>query len=1404
MSAPPFQLEDQTDEDFFDKLVDDEFGGDEPGLESDDIQAFNNLSINEVGTMSEDFGGFVSDTEKDQSKDVGIASSAVAQEKDILVSEESVSLVSDNVDNAVVGYGNGASLVSESATKGGEGCNKPLGFKEVQWSSFYDPVQNGVGSDDIFANLGISDADPFASIGDDVKPALKSTPAVAGHAVSALTLSSDSAQNQDGQVYVASNEHAATGQDIHTAQYTESEYPGWWQDPNTKLWYQIDGYDTTTNTQFSYGENAQEEGNHTVSGQNSEVSYLQQTAQSVSGTFTEESTTASVSTLNQQPQQAITYPAHMVFDPQFPEWYFDTITNQWVELASYHQALQSASIVPGQQQENQNNTNGIYSSQEHNLYGDGHVESHISQNRGAHSRAGSWASSAGDYSQQNANLWQPETVSQSNSVLGITENQNSENLYGSRGHRDSTNDQHRGFRPAENTSMYEQANRSYGGNDAVTGFQSSFPSDNRPQHFTPSMLEPSQNNHSSHDFYGSQTSGFYSQQFQPDTQPLYNTNEERSSAGRPPHALVTFGFGGKLIVMKESSSHGSNSVFGNQGTVGGSISVLNIMEVVGERNDTTQSGPGADNYFRTLCQQSYPGPLAGGSVGAKEAGRWIDERITKTESPHMDYRKGELLKLLLSLLKIASQNYGKLRTPYSPDPSTKKSDSPEAAVGNLLKSFRENNARVSGYGATSHSLQTVPSEPQLLATTVAVEELLMSGKSLEALQCAREGQLWGFALALSFHINEQEYIETARQMAKCMFVGGSPMRALSLLMAGHQKEIFNSDEMNSAGVPFSVHMPQQHAQSAPSGLLDDWERNLAIITANRTKDDERVIMNLGDLLWKERWENIAAHICYLLAEANFEPYSDAARLCLLGADHWKFPRTYASPEAIQRTEFYEYSMVLGNSQSVLLPFQPYKLIYAYMLAEVGKLSDSLKYCQSTLKMLKTNRSPEVEPWKKYLSSLEDRIKAHQQSGFGTNLIPKKLVGKFLPFIDSTIHRMVGTTPPPAPSGEQANHSLPPRVTSSQSTMAMQSLIPSSSMEPINAWATNGGTRTTMPNRSISEPDFGRSPRQEASSSNSQGRTSDSAGPSRIGRIGSTLLGWVARTRPDKKQAKLGEENKFYYDEKLKRWVEAGAPPPAEEMAPPPPPTSASFHNNGTSSYHARNSHESPPGNGGSPPSSELRSGIPPIPPSSNQFSARARTNTGVRARYVDTFNKGGGTQAQTQARSPSIPTARPGVNAKKPNTSFFIPTPTSDHTTQALETTEEEASTNQEALPPPTFMSRDSFSSPPPQASSMQRFPSMNNITPSGRSGGGGLDNGNNGGSLSSRSRRTASWSGSGSFSGALNQQRGVISNNNEIRPLGEALGMSPLSYNNPAPPTMHIPANGGGNYGDDLQEVEL
>ena len=109
-----------------------------------------------------------------------------------------------------------------------------------------------------------------------------------------------------------------------------------------------------------------------------------------------------------------------------------------------------------------------------------------------------------------------------------------------------------------------------------------------------------------------------------------------------------------------------------------------------------------------------------------------------------------------------------------------------------------------------------------------------------------------------------------------------------------------------------------------------------------------------------------------------------------------------------------------------------------------------------------------------------------QGGYAANLAPAKLVGKLLNFFDSTAHRVVGGLPPPAPSASNGNsqandhfhQQTGPRVSASQSTMAISSLMSSASMEPINDWADRGPDgKMMMHNRSVSEPDFGRTPRQ---------------------------------------------------------------------------------------------------------------------------------------------------------------------------------------------------------------------------------------------------------------------------------------------------------------------------------------
>ncbi|XWS49110.1 hypothetical protein CRYUN_Cryun13aG0135600 [Craigia yunnanensis] len=1384
-SNPPFQVEDHTDEDFFDKLVNDDDNNMGPtvpkiteGNESDDARAFANLTIGEDSGEADNYD----EKEKDP-VDAGAAPASAHVDVD---GNDSLGFDSSVIDSNNHGEEGAGSEVGFNPNLSENSGSMNSGVKEIGWNSFYaDSNENGVhgfGSySDFFNNLGENSTEDFpGEVDENAKTSV----------LDQNLVSSYEQCHDDGQVYGASTADNENAQDLNSSQYWENMYPGWKYDAITGQWYQVDGYDG--NLQGSY-ESSGGDGSGTTNVKVG-VSYLQQTVPSVAGTMTTEESgaTESVANWNQVSQVNNGYPEHMVFDPQHPGWYYDTIAQEWRSLESYNASFQSS--VLGHDEQNQNgftSSGGHSQSNSSSVYSEyGRGDNYGSQGLGNPGEHGNCGESYGNYNSRGLNMWQPGTVAKSEAVSSFAGNQQLDTSFGS---NMSVNNHVSHFKSSYNSLQEVQslnnANQVHTEANGVIGLRSFVPSGNFNHQFNQSNLKQNEQMHFSNDFYGVQKSVNVAQQPPQSSQQFpYASNTGRSSAGRPPHALVTFGFGGKLIVMKDSTLQ--NSSFGTQDSVGASISVLNLLEIVNGNTNVSGAAPAACDYFHTLCRQSFPGPLVGGNVGSKELNKWIDDKIAG-ESPDMDYRKGEVLRLLLSLLKIACQHYGKLRSPFGADTLLKETDTPESAVAKLFASVKRKDVP---YGALSHCLQLLPSEGQIQATAFEVQNLLVSGRKKEALQRAQEGQLWGPALVLASQLGDQFYADTVKQMALHQLVAGSPLRTLCLLIAGQPAEVF------SAGTTVdSMDMSQQHAQLGANCMLDDWEENLAVITANRTKDDELVIIHLGDCLWKERSEITAAHICYLVAEANFESYSDSSRLCLVGADHWKFPRTYASPEAIQRTELYEYSKVLGNSQFILLAFQPYKLIYAHMLAEVGKVSDSLKYCQAVLKSLKTGRAPEVETWKQLVLSLEDRIRIHQQGGYAANLAPAKLVGKLLNFFDSTAHRVVGGLPPPGPSASNGNsqgndhfhQQTGPRVSASQSTMAISSLMSSASMEPISDWADRGPDgKMTMHNRSVSEPDFGRTPRQvdsskEAGASTAQGKASGSIGASRFARFGfgSQLLqktvGLVLRPRSDK-QAKLGEKNKFYYDEKLKRWVEEGVEPPAEEAALPPPPTTAAFQN-GMSDYNLKSALKSE----GSPPNGsptfrnltpiEHASGIPPIPTSSNQFSARGRM--GVRARYVDTFNQSGGGQANL-FQSPAVPSVKPAVAA---NAKFFVPTlaSTSEQTMEAIaENTQENATSNN----PTKSNANESYQSPMPSSSmTMQRFPSMDNIS------GKGIVTHANG--FSPHSRRTASWSGS-NFSNALSPPSKA-----EIRPLGEALGMPPSSF---------MPGPMNGSFGDELHEVEL
>lgn len=640
-STPPFQVEDQTDEDFFDKLVDDdddEFKLTPPvvadGSDSDEAKAFANLSIGEE-KGEEAARGDLNDVSLDRNVEESSTSSSVLPMSNSFVFDNGVE--SDGValgTNKVVSLASSDSfvfdrpiesngvaigteeLISDSTIRNRYG-SAGSGVKEVQWAAFNadsgEHVSNGYGSySDFFSELGDGAVDPLGKVEDDsgtqskiesgseeLKTAygdqkysyaeyqenVKAYEAGIGQSGDAQGINGSQYLENQGDVAVMGQ--SADGQDLNSSQSLEDLYPGWKYDPNTGQWYQVDGYDAVSNIQESF--DSKSSGNWAVSDGNSQASYLQHTAQSLVGTVTESGTKENVANWNQLSHESGTsesvtywdqasqqtsgaesvsswnqvsqgnnwYPAHMVFDPQYPDWYYDTIAQEWRSLETYISSVQSTSQSQGQQNQNQGLQNqtgfastGTFSHEnDQKSYVDlGQSDNHRPQGFGAQNHGSNWTGSSSNYNQQGLNMWQqPECVGKSEAPVSFSGKQQWEYNHGS------------------NYSMSNHVSQQnpYESKGTVPMNQGVVPSWNFGAQLNQPSMHQYEQMHVSKDYSGNQSIVSNSQQqFQTGHQLSFDPNAGRSSAGRPPHALVTFGFGGKLIVMKDSSL--SASSYGSQ------------------------------------------------------------------------------------------------------------------------------------------------------------------------------------------------------------------------------------------------------------------------------------------------------------------------------------------------------------------------------------------------------------------------------------------------------------------------------------------------------------------------------------------------------------------------------------------------------------------------------------------------------------------------------------------------------------------------------------------------------------------------------------------------------------------------------------------------------------------------
>lgn len=654
-SASGVQIEDQTDEDFFDKLVDDdEFDGSQSKLE-EVSSAFSKLGIGDVINSLDDSG--------EPEKGDKVESSASGGDLKLDETPTTDPVESEGLFDSNKVDTHGLSTVRSDGSKG-------TSVKEVQWSAFSVDTSNE------FAK--VSGYEPYSEFPMENSNWFLETPA---ENFSANVGSSS--ELQDFQIYGSTDEQTA---DQNDPQYWENLYPGWKFDASTGQWYQVDGCDGTLDTQFDKSNVASVE---SVS-ENTDALYLQQSSQPVLESIAEECTVSSVSNWNEASVGSIEYPPNMAFDPQYPEWYYDTNTQQWYTFESYTQALANISnAVRVQLPEDVNALAGLCSDQSQSLYSN--IEQSQKYSVKDESTQEFGRASLGIYAPQNSSYSdigqpaQPASPSLSSQEFGQTWNASTGN-YGQNsfynnasqpeqmtnkgwgGHGFGQNLSASSSNLAEQNNLYSSTSaathhtaRSLGSRDFGQGWDSSvsnhsqknaLPQGKDSQGFggnwdasrsiysQQSMWQPlpiggnvqtaclsgnqqtGGSNVSTPGSQKTQATGFkafepvvsqkYSSKngvtgfqsfapketiYKPKVETLethlsnsyfvdqnimtspqkpfqaidvsysqfsYIPSDDRSSAGRPPHTLVAFGFGGKLIIMKNANSLGSHLDYGNQ------------------------------------------------------------------------------------------------------------------------------------------------------------------------------------------------------------------------------------------------------------------------------------------------------------------------------------------------------------------------------------------------------------------------------------------------------------------------------------------------------------------------------------------------------------------------------------------------------------------------------------------------------------------------------------------------------------------------------------------------------------------------------------------------------------------------------------------------------------------------
>ncbi|KAL9121589.1 MAG: hypothetical protein Q9187_001850 [Circinaria calcarea] len=376
---------------------------------------------------------------------------------------------------------------------------------------------------------------------------------------------------------------------------------------------------------------------------------------------------------------------------------------------------------------------------------------------------------------------------------------------------------------------------------------------------------------------------------------------------------------------------------------------------------------------------SFPGPLKSKSK-KKDVLEWLSKGIEQLSQEYIPISPNQALEDSRKRHEEKTLMWKVLQTLVEYDNSIDGNAAAEKAVRNILSPevvSGESSGQLS-YESNLHLRRISRSNASKNTSSIedpeALEGLrkhLLHGEREKAVWHAVDQRLWGHAMlissTLSSDIWKKVIQEFVRHEVKTFGENTESIAALYDIFAGNWED--SIDELVPPSARAGLQMVSKNAGPGPTKNaldgLDKWRETLSLILSNRTPDDEKALIALGQLL--ARYERIeAAHVCYIFAKSTAllgGPNDAQASIVLLGADHLHQPFDYSRDlNSVLLTEIYEFALTAlpPSANLTSMPhLQAHKLHHAMVLAEHGYREQAQQYCDAIQGALKatTKLSP---------------------------------------------------------------------------------------------------------------------------------------------------------------------------------------------------------------------------------------------------------------------------------------------------------------------------------------------------------------------------------------------------------------------------------------------------------------